>query len=166
MLDLSSLDPAQISARIKAARELRGISQTQLGAFFEEDGLNKSDPGRIERMSASVPFRRAHLDALCRHLRVPERWFTEENVDAIVGYGGAEEALDQLALLAGRQEALQQQMAEVIGLLTDKPEAKASLADTIAQVLEEAMTQRAREVGLRGKRRPQRHQDEEQPHAA
>lgn len=80
------LDPAELSRRIKAARELRGLSQVQLGDLFDGDRLNKSDPGRIERMDPEVSVRRPHLDAFARHLRVPPRWFTAETVDEIVGY--------------------------------------------------------------------------------
>lgn len=165
MADLSAIDPAQIAARIKAARELRGMSQDQLGQRFDDDGLNKTDPGRIERMDPNVPFRRAHLDAMCRHLRVPERWFTAADVDEIVGYGTPASS-DQLSELAQGQEKLERQMAELVGLLTNRPEAKASLTDAVLQVIDEAMTQRAQQVGLRGKRRSQRPPDEAQQHAA
>jgi len=165
MADLSAIDPAQIAARIKAARELRGMSQDELGELFDHDGLNKTDPGRIERMDARVPFRRAHLDALCRHLRVPERWFTAADVDEIVGYGTPAQS-DQLTELAQGQEKLERQMAELVGLLTDGPEARASLTDSVLRVIDEAMTQRAQQVGLRGKKRSRHPRDEAQEHAA
>jgi hypothetical protein len=58
VLDLSQLQPEDVSVRMKAARELRGLSQSALGLLFEEDGLGKTDPGRIERMDPKVPFRR------------------------------------------------------------------------------------------------------------
>lgn len=77
------LSPDEISRRLKAARELRQISQKEMGELFEGDGLNKSDPGRIERMD--VAMRRSHRDAFVRHLRVPERWLTSNSLDELVG---------------------------------------------------------------------------------
>jgi transcriptional regulator with XRE-family HTH domain len=68
--------------------------------------------------------------------------------------------------LEQQQSELHDQMAEIIGLLTGKPEARASLGDTIARVVEDAMTQRAEKVGLRGRRRPPPRQDEGQRPAA
>lgn len=74
----------EIGHRIKAARELRGVSQEELAQQFDDDGLGSSDVGRLER--GLLALTRARRDALVRHLRVPERWFTSENVDEIVGY--------------------------------------------------------------------------------
>jgi hypothetical protein len=126
MADFPNLDPAQISLRIKTARDLRGVSQVRLGELFEEDGLNRSDPGRIERMDPKVPFRRAHLDAVCRHLRMPERWFVEENVDVIVGLHPEtptqfDQILDRLDTLKTQQGVLteleRERLAEVGSIL-------------------------------------------------
>lgn len=110
MANLNDLDRTQISLRIKAARELRGLTQTDLGDLFDAQRLNKSDPGRLERKDPNVPFLRSHLDALCRMLRVPEEWFTAESVDDIVGYRGIP------------QSVLAQQAAELaeINKITDE----------------------------------------------
>lgn len=74
----------EIKRRMEAARKLRGLSQAQLGKLFEADDLGKMDPQQIER--GIMPLRGARLAAACRHLRVPERWFTAEDVDEIVGF--------------------------------------------------------------------------------
>lgn len=91
------LDPGEhkdeIARRIRAARELRGLSQDGLGKLVAADGLGIHDVGRIER--GEVTMTRVHRDALIRHLRVPERWFTAENVDEIVGVQMSEEAIAQ-----------------------------------------------------------------------
>lgn len=77
------LEPEELKRRIEAARILRGLRQVDLSPLLEADGLGKTDLGRIER--GEVPMRRIHRDALARHLRVPEWWFTVEDVDVLVG---------------------------------------------------------------------------------
>ena len=71
-----------LKQRVEAARTLRGISQTDLDLRFAQDGLGKA-AGRIER--GELVMQRAHRDAFCRHLGVPERWFSEPDVDIVVG---------------------------------------------------------------------------------
>lgn len=73
-----------MTRRIEAARVLRGYTQRQLAELLHADGLGKHDLGRIER--GEMQMRRIHRDALVRHLRLPERWFTAPTVDALVGY--------------------------------------------------------------------------------
>lgn len=82
-MDRSVLDPDEISRRIKAARELRGVSQDQLGEMLEADGLGVKDVGRIER--GTMMMSRAQRESITRHLRLPERWLLSESVDEIVG---------------------------------------------------------------------------------
>lgn len=72
-----------LKQRIEAARILRGVSQTELQRRFEADGLDKYAAGRVER--GEIDMQRVHRDAFCRHLGVPERWFSEPDVDVIVG---------------------------------------------------------------------------------
>lgn len=77
------LEPDELKRRIEAARVLRGLTQAQLAELLVQDGLGKHDLGRIER--GSMAMQRIHRDAIARHLRVPERWLTEPEVDVIVG---------------------------------------------------------------------------------
>lgn len=80
---LSRLPREEVSRRIKAARDLRQMHQITLAALMEEDGLNKSDLGQIERCDRQM--RLGHQESILRHLRLPERWLTAETVDEIVG---------------------------------------------------------------------------------
>lgn len=73
------LDPEEIKRRLDAARTLRGLKQTDLAELVHADGLGKHDVGRLER--GSIPLTRALRDSLCRHLRVPEAWFTDPDLD-------------------------------------------------------------------------------------
>jgi transcriptional regulator with XRE-family HTH domain len=89
-----ALEPDEVARRIRAARELRGLSQAQLGELLAADGLGSTDAGRIERNE--IPMTRVHRDALIRALRVPERWLTADNVDEIVGVQLSDEDLARL----------------------------------------------------------------------
>lgn len=105
------IDADEISRRIKAARELRGINQVDLGAMFDAEGLNSSDPGRLER--GDIEMRAAHRYALMRCLRVPERWFTEPDVDAIVGWEDAETVSDAVSQLENQVRLMRAEIAAV-----------------------------------------------------
>ena len=76
------LEAEELKRRIEAARTLRGLKQTELAALLAEDGLGKSDLGRIER--GDMTMQRIHRDAIARHLGVPDEWLTEPDVDTIV----------------------------------------------------------------------------------
>lgn len=78
------LDKDVLKQRIEAARNLRGITQPALQKLFLADGLNEYDAGKIER--GEKDMQRVHHDAFCRHLRVPARWFSEKDTDALTGY--------------------------------------------------------------------------------
>jgi transcriptional regulator with XRE-family HTH domain len=98
--DIQRLDQPTLKQRIEAARILRGVSQATLNGLFEKDGLDKTEAGRIER--GKVDLTRAALEAFCRHLRVPQRWFTEPDVDYLVGlrpYPGAPLSPEQRAAI-------------------------------------------------------------------
>lgn len=73
-----------IKKRIDAARTLRGWRQVDLQEHLHAYGLGKVEAGRLER--GDITITQAHVDALCRVLRVPERWFTVEDHDIVVGY--------------------------------------------------------------------------------
>lgn len=110
-MPISRLPREEIARRIKAARELRNISQIGLAALMEADGLNKHDLGQIEREKRTMQL--VHQEALVRHLKVPERWFTSENVDEIVGYENVAGELASIRadldeLLGYRREAQEQ----------------------------------------------------------
>lgn len=71
-------DQDTLRRRLTSARELRGLDQRELGDLFEQDGLGKHDPARIER--GDLEMQRVHKDAFCRHLEMPEWWFTVDEV--------------------------------------------------------------------------------------
>lgn len=73
------LPTEELKRRIDAARTLRGLKQRELADLLQEDGLGKHDVGRLER--GELILRRVHLDALMRHLRVPEWWFTANEIE-------------------------------------------------------------------------------------
>lgn len=77
-----ALAPEELERRIKAARELRGLDQDDLGRLFKADGLGLHDPGRIERANGKdrLDMQRVHLQAFMRHLRMPEWWFTASEI--------------------------------------------------------------------------------------
>lgn len=77
------LSDDELRRRLIAARTLRGLTQTDLGELLKQDGLGKHDPGRIER--GGLTMQRAHREAFAHHLGVPTTWFTEPDVDVIVG---------------------------------------------------------------------------------
>ena len=77
-LDPVAVDKDVLKQRIEAARALRGLTQVQLRERFEEDGLGKHDAARLER--GEMELRRIHLDALMRHLKMPEWWFTADEI--------------------------------------------------------------------------------------
>jgi hypothetical protein len=59
------------------------MTQGDLGKLFKEDGLHKHDPGRIVR--GTKEMQKAHMDAFKRHLRMPDAWWEEADLDALLG---------------------------------------------------------------------------------
>jgi len=82
---LTDLNRKELTRRIKAARELRNVTQAQLADKFVEDGLDRSVLGKMERYDPDFPLVRSRLDSLVRHLGVPRRWFTSADTDLVVG---------------------------------------------------------------------------------
>jgi transcriptional regulator with XRE-family HTH domain len=80
---------------MRAARELRNVTQSALADLVVEDGLDRHELGKLERGDEKFPLVRTRLDALVRHLRVPERWFTSVDTDLIVGLVPAELSPEQ-----------------------------------------------------------------------
>jgi transcriptional regulator with XRE-family HTH domain len=69
------LNPDELRRRIRAARELKGLSQDEMNAAGAAMGLPGYLLGALERGQKTIePF---HLDPLCRVLEVPISWFTE-----------------------------------------------------------------------------------------
>lgn len=71
---MTVLPPDQVSARIKAARLLRGVTQDELADRLAEAGLTWRLAGELERGEA--PLLALHRVALATALGLPERWFT------------------------------------------------------------------------------------------
>lgn len=116
------LSVPQLKQRIEAARLLRNLKQTDLGMLFAEDGLNKQEAGRLER--GELPLTRVRLDALVRHLRVPEAWFTSEDIALSISGPRSSTASSFPADFAGRLRAAraylnmsQPEFAEALGIL-------------------------------------------------
>lgn len=82
-MPVSQLPRDEIARRIKAARELRRMSQSALAGLMAQDGIGLHDLGQIERQTRQMQL--VHQDAILRHLELPERWLTAGSVDEIVG---------------------------------------------------------------------------------
>lgn len=76
--------PPTVKQRIEAARALRGLSQADLDKLGAAEGLGRYELGRVERGELS-PMTNTQRTMLCKILGVPERWFTSDDVDEIVG---------------------------------------------------------------------------------
>lgn len=72
----------ELGRRLKALRELRGISQVEFGELLAAEGFGKHDIGRVERggMSMQGALRRE----AARLLRVPEDVFVVDDVDDVL----------------------------------------------------------------------------------
>lgn len=90
-----ALSPEELSRRMRAARLLRGqgrdghgelaeVSRDELGeAVARRKGTGTSDPARIEREKLqALPL---HLEAFQEVLRMPDGWWTEPDLDQVLG---------------------------------------------------------------------------------
>lgn len=77
------LSQEEIRRRIAALRELRGMTQNDMNEAFAALGGPKTDAGRAER--GTIPLTDVHLMLFVRALRVPPYWFTEEDIDVLLG---------------------------------------------------------------------------------
>lgn len=77
------LNKNELKRRLDAARTLRGMTQAELAARLHEDGFGKQDLGRIER--GDMPLQRMRRVIIAGHLGVPEAWFTDPDLDKLVG---------------------------------------------------------------------------------
>ncbi len=78
-----TLPPEELRRRIVSARNLRGLSQAEVGKLMEAQGFGKNDIGEIERAEPSarkkardIEFTDARRRELAKILDVPEWWFT------------------------------------------------------------------------------------------
>lgn len=104
-----ALPTEELKRRIDAARTLRGLNQKELAGLLQADGLGKHDVGRLER--GELDLRRVHLDALRRHLQMPEWWFTADTVDLPDATPATVEA--KLDALADQLGAIEMQIAVI-----------------------------------------------------
>lgn len=106
------LDKTELKRRLEAARTLRGLRQVDLAEMLIRDGFGKHDVGRLER--GQLDLQRKWIDALCRHLRVPERWLTDPDLDAVLGYTEEEEPSDSEGAAAGVTDDQLRRAAELL----------------------------------------------------
>lgn len=139
-MSLNELGADELKRRIEAARILRNIEQVELDGLFDSDGLGKS-ASRMER--GKLPLTRARLDALVRHLRVSEDWFTSPDIDAVLRGDGVE---------AGHLDDIDRRLSEIEELVRDQHrETRSTL--TRLTVREQAMLDQL-EGWMRQQRRP------------
>jgi transcriptional regulator with XRE-family HTH domain len=160
-----------ISLRLKAARFLAGrevdgravamtVPALAEHELLQRNGITKNRLEDYEQMKVTDP-RPMELEKIAEALDVPAAFILDgAQVDV------ADRPSEQIERLEDQQRQLNSQLAEIVRLLTNDPEAKASLGDTIARIVEEAMTQRGEKVGLRGRRPPPPQRGSEQQHAA
>lgn len=114
-----ALPTEELKRRIDAARTLRGLKQRELADLLETDGLGKHDVGRLER--GDLDLRRVHLDALMRHLDMPEWWFTDERI----------ELRDELpATIEDRLAAIERRLGQDYADLDEASRGLSALGDT------------------------------------
>lgn len=109
------LSRTELAHRLKAARELRGISQDKLAKQLEREGLGKHDLGKLERADDKMAFTAVRRYALATALRVPESWFIEENLDLVVGYQSPERSAERVEERLGEIEITQR---AILGAMT------------------------------------------------
>ena len=79
------LDRDTLARRIVSARELRGMSQNDVGEAMKAEGYGKHDVAKMERLDPSAPpLNRGRRICLAEILGVPEWWFTEADEELFV----------------------------------------------------------------------------------
>jgi transcriptional regulator with XRE-family HTH domain len=71
-----------IKSRLKALRELRGISQKEFSVQCASYGLDKQEGGRVER--GDIEFRGKHVPVFSAVLNVPMDWWTDPDLDRLL----------------------------------------------------------------------------------
>jgi hypothetical protein len=107
---------------MEAARALRGFTQPQLSKLFVAEGFGRYDVGRIER--GELALTRARRRALVDLLRVPDAWFTDEDLDLSDrdARGGGEVAREVLKTLHNNESLLHELLSRSQKLTDDAVE--------------------------------------------
>lgn len=130
------LDAEEINRRIVAARTLRNLSQRDLDALGERDGLGRQELSRVER--GELPLSRVRRETLTRLLDVPADWFTAEPFDDVLARDPSqldriEQTLTQMLELLAALEPLQYRLEH---LDQDARQVWAELATSDAEALQ------------------------------
>lgn len=132
-LNLTRLSSDELGRRIRAARILRNLEQRDLDDLFEQDGVGRS-AGFLERGSPRAPLNRARLDCLVRHLRVPEAWFVERDIDEIIWGSQDHQTSQHLEMVAIRRDLAQ--ILDIVRLAADRDG-----VESIREAFEQALRQ-------------------------
>jgi transcriptional regulator with XRE-family HTH domain len=103
-----------------AARTLRGLTQAQLSKLFVAEGFGRYDIGRIER--GVLALTRARRRALVDLLRVPDSWFTDEDLDLSDRDGDGEATREVLETLHNNESLLHELLSRSQKLTDDAVE--------------------------------------------
>ena len=123
-----ALDPEEVAHRVVAARELRGLKQTDLHEPMEQAGFGKHDLAKIERCDEKVRLTPGRRAALSQALDVPEWWFTTPDPfgppQEVGDVEGIREALEELRAMrsllateAAKNAELRIELEQLAGIL-------------------------------------------------
>lgn len=125
-----ALAPDEVGRRIRAARELNGLDQTDLAALLVEQGLGKTDAGRLER--GDLVMQSVHRSALARALSVPEGWFVLAQDELL---GGIRRAFLSVGLPS---QALNPATLQAVEALIDK---RLSHIEQVVEAVEQVLSE-------------------------
>lgn len=162
---------ALIGRRIAEAREDADLTQAELAAKIP----GKADGTQISKWERGI--HRPGDDTLARIAEAtgkPLAWFHTKPAEKANGTPALMDALDpEPADVVARLDSLEQglarledQMGQLVGLLTGDPSKTAIISDALVKALERAMGQRAREAGRPARRPPRRPLGEDERPAA
>lgn len=131
------LPPDELRRRLRAGRELIGISREALGEHLADDGFGKHDVAALERdvgeettSARSVPFTAGRKRSIARALQLPDSWFTEPDITKLFRYSETEQE-EQIEGLRSTVGELHRQLREQ---QASKEETSALVADLAADV--------------------------------
>lgn len=175
--------PSDFAYRLRTARRHSGMSPAKLSsAMAIPRGASASTLKLYEKdkkLDALIAERFIDRLAAATHIPADYFWGDDTAFPASRGASGGAwhsdepdirvligDVAERLGALEAQQANLQTQVGQLVGVLTGNPEATASLSDAVVRVFEEAMSQRAEKVGLRGRTPPPPHQSSGTTHAA